>query len=125
MVGDERARRISVIAGVLSGVVIALVVLGYWFAVWLFAAAPSFVPAPGDAVTPGHYDEVFRVGVVALVYWVGAFTVALGVVVAITVLGVRTLERLWECSSASLIVPRVDEADPAVTIARIAGRAGP
>ena len=124
MAGAERVRRISVIAGVLSGVVVALVVLGYWFAIWLFATAPSFVAAPGDAVTPGHYDEAIRAGVVALVYWVGAFTVALGVVVAITVLGVRTLERLGECRAVSVIVPRVDEADPAVTIARI-GRVQP
>jgi hypothetical protein len=122
MVQSERMRRISVIAGVLSVFVVALVVLGYWFVIWLFVAMPSFVPAPSDAVRPGHPDDAFQLGIGAMVYWVAAFTVALGVAVVITVLGVRALQRLWECSAESLILPRVDETDPAVTIARLDGR---
>ncbi|WP_223690788.1 hypothetical protein [Leifsonia poae] len=120
MADDERRlRRIAETASAFSATVIVLVALGYWFCVWLFFASPWLVPAPSDSWVPNDPGSAMQASVASLVYWVLAFSVALGLAVVITVLGVRALQRLWECSAESLIVERSDELDPAVTLDRL------
>lgn len=96
----EDVRRISSTARGLSTVVVVLIAIGCGFAASLFIVAPELVRAPADAVTPGDFGKAVQAGVGALVYWVGAFGVALGLVAAIAALGLFTLRRLDECTSA-------------------------
>jgi hypothetical protein len=112
-------RRIAEIASALTALVIVLVALGYWFCVWFFFTMPRFVTPPVDSVEFTSRADLFQSAVGNLAYWVAAFTVTLGLALLITVLGVRAMSTLWQCAPDALIVDRVDESDPATTVARL------
>src|SRR4051812_6765940 len=105
--GNTALSRVADVRGIssrargLSAVVVVLIAIGCGFAASLFVVAPELIRAPADAVTPGDFGEAVQAGVDALVYWGGAFGVALGLVAAIAALGLFTLRRLDECTSAA------------------------
>lgn len=116
---QPNVRRIAEVASALTALVIVLIAIGYWFCVWFFFAMPWFVTPPVDSFEFARRADTYQSAVGNLVYWVTAFAVTLGLALLITVCGVRAMQMLWQCTPDALIVDRVDDTDPATTVARL------
>lgn len=116
---QPNTRRIAETASALTALVIVLVAIGYWFCVWFFFTMPAFVTPPVDSFEFAARADMFQSAVGNLVYWVAAFAVTLGLALLTTVAGVRAVQMLWQCTPDALIVDRVDDTDPATTVAKL------
>ncbi|WP_348788031.1 hypothetical protein [Leifsonia sp. NPDC080035] len=93
---EERTAAIATRASLLAACVLTLVALGYALCFGVLWVCPVIVPSPEVWMTVASTDEVFRLSIANLLYWMVALCVAIALAVLITLLGARTLRALGE-----------------------------
>ena len=93
---QERTAAVAARASLLTACVLSLVALGYGLCFGVLWVCPVLVPSPELWMSVGSTDEVFRLSIANLLYWMVALSVAIALAVLITLLGARTLRALGE-----------------------------